>query len=1111
MPPRPAPTQGLLVLGVDAGSTTTKAVLLQDTTRALLASYYTRTRGNPVVAVRECLRGLAAQAGDRPLALTSVTGSARELIGAYFGTEHVYNEISAHAAGAVYHDAEVDTIFEIGGQDSKYIHLRNGVPVDYAMNNACSAGTGSFLEEGAQGDLGVHVSEISEIALAAPAPVHFKATCAAFINSDIRIAKQQGQHRDDIVAGLVYAIATNFLQRVKGSRPVGKKVFLQGGVALNRAVGHAFAQSLGREVVIPPNPELLGALGVGLLALQRCVDPSGPPTTLLTLAAQEMQVLGHFTCRACKLSCSVDRFKVAGRQVPFGGRCSLFENARKRRHHAEAAPDLVEQRAEIIFGGPTAATRGDHASAAPASIGIPRALTTHSLFPLYSTFFSELGWDVVLSGVDPRGDLKSHSGFCLPAQIAHGAMLDLGRRGVGHVFLPHVVRMPQEGPCRDSYLCPITQGGPYYLAKAFPDARCLTPVLDFTHGYEASPVLEAMAVGELGAPRERAARAWAAAVRAQIDAERRLRDLGERALAQALARGMPAILLAGHSYNAFTPEASQSVGKKLSSMGVTVIPADCLVPVADGTTAWHFANQVLNAVRLVRRHANLFLVTVSNFSCTVDAFTQSALASELGPKPYLTLEIDAHSADAGVQTRLEAFLDVVHSYRSGGSRDRQPFTPCRLAAGGRVIRSNGEEVPLADPRVRFYLPNFSELHSEAFALAARWLGLHPGDTIPLGRNQLERGLEHTSGRECLPLPIAIGQLLYIHEHRSPGEILGYGMVQGGAPCVSDAYPGFFERFIAEQRLRDTFLFGTGGNDGLLGFDAATLARHLAPAALIADIMVEIEHVLRVVGTRESLEGLGEAWRRLATSSGSLQEFQAQLPAFVERLAALPRIHEPSSCPRVVVTGDFFTRFSPFFMEGVRDLYAEHGIILKPVDLSDLLFYETYHGVAATAGEWGLKPGTLALARACTRVFQPDGRQYLRGWLGYQAERKTEQRYRGLFQKTGLLVAGENDIAALFDKATEHFSPVFFSEIIPTIGKGLDAEREGFDGIIVIGPFNCLPYRISEAILKPLCIKRGMPILTYESDGYAVSPAALRQVEVHIQQVLEHHAREVTAA
>lgn len=179
-----------MVLGVDAGSTTSKAVLLDPATRELVASHYTRTREDPVAAVQECLRALIGQVGNRPVGLVGTTGSARELVGASLGTERVYNEISAHAAGATHFAADVDTIFEIGGQDAKYIYLRNGVPIGYAMNNACSAGTGSFLEESAQSDLGIGVAEIADMALAATAPVKFKTTCAAFINSDIRIAQQ---------------------------------------------------------------------------------------------------------------------------------------------------------------------------------------------------------------------------------------------------------------------------------------------------------------------------------------------------------------------------------------------------------------------------------------------------------------------------------------------------------------------------------------------------------------------------------------------------------------------------------------------------------------------------------------------------------------------------------------------------------------------------------------------------------------------------------------------------------------------------------------------------------------------------------------------------------
>jgi predicted nucleotide-binding protein (sugar kinase/HSP70/actin superfamily) len=241
------------------------------------------------------------------------------------------------------------------------------------------------------------------------------------------------------------------------------------------------------------------------------------------------------------------------------------------------------------------------------------------------------------------------------------------------------------------------------------------------------------------------------------------------------------------------------------------------------------------------------------------------------------------------------------------------------------------------------------------------------------------------------------------------------------------------------------------------------------------------------------------------SVASLEAFESALPGFVERLAAIPHTRDPATCPRVVVTGDFFTRFSPFFMEGVVELYAERGIILKPVDLSDHLLYVAYNGAAKIADEWGMKPGALALAKALTRAFQPDGKGYLSRWLGFQAGRWYEERYRRQFRRSGLLVAGANDASSLFEGAREHVSPAIVGEVIPTVGKGVEAAKEGFDGIIVIGPFNCLPYRISEAILKPLSIQRGMPILTYESDGYAVSPAMLRQVEVHIQQVLDHRA------
>jgi predicted nucleotide-binding protein (sugar kinase/HSP70/actin superfamily) len=178
---------------------------------------------------------------------------------------------------------------------------------------------------------------------------------------------------------------------------------------------------------------------------------------------------------------------------------------------------------------------------------------------------------------------------------------------------------------------------------------------------------------------------------------------------------------------------------------------------------------------------------------------------------------------------------------------------------------------------------------------------------------------------------------------------------------------------------------------------------------------------------------------------------------------------------VVVTGDFFTRFDPFFMEGVHDLYAAHGIILSPVDLTDLYLYVTYDGMRGTANGWGMKPGGLAFAN-------------LQQWWEYQSEQKAEEQYRRMFEKTGLLISRPNDVAAVFVKSLQHVSPEIFGEITPTVGRSLDAECEGYDGIILIGPFNCLPFRISEAIRKPLSIQQGVPLLTYETDACAVAPA-----------------------
>jgi predicted nucleotide-binding protein (sugar kinase/HSP70/actin superfamily) len=407
--------------------------------------------------------------------------------------------------------------------------------------------------------------------------------------------------------------------------------------------------------------------------------------------------------------------------------------------------------------------------------------------------------------------------------------------------------------------------------------------------------------------------------------------------------------------------------------------------------------------------------------------------------------------------------------------------------------------------VRIHFPTFSHYHSRAVALAAKWVGLNVGPPMALDRRQLEQGLQFTSGRECLPLPICIGQMLQAHKQRAPGEVVGFYMVRGGAPCVVDCYMDYFRRFIRENEVEDLFIFDPQASNNHYGLSIREMAQALTPVLTLADLFVEMEHALHVVGdghgNGDGTERLRACWDQHVGHQPSAKAMKSSLEAMVDQVAAIPHT-DPARCPKVVVTGDFFLRFNPAFMDGVQERYTRQGIILVPVGLNELLLYAAYSGMASAASEWRVPPDSgSAVALACLRFYRPEGRDYLAAWAEYHHLKFYDERYRRLLRRTGLLVGGTPDIARLFHEASEHISTTIGGEAIPTVGKGVAAREEGYDGIVAIGPFNCLPFRISEAILKPYSWKKGMPILTYESDGFSVQPAFLRQVDVHIQQVL----------
>ncbi len=969
------------VLGVDGGSTTTKIALVDAETLEIAAAHYGRTHGDPVVALKRCLSEVLTQLGDvRPrITLCATTGSSRELLGVFLETAGVFNEIIAHAAGTTYFERGVDTIFEIGGQDAKYVLLNNGVAIDYAMNEACSAGTGSFLEESAAGDLDIaRAEEIGPIALAAQAPLKFGEHCSAFINSDIRKAIQQGAERSDIVAGLVFSIVANYLNRVVGNRSIGERIALQGGVAKNPAVPLAFAQLLGKPVAVPPDPELMGCFGVARLALEARSAGliAAGAFDLAALLDKTIDSCGEFTCQACENRCSIRNLSVDGRRYPFGGRCSKFTGARRRRTANEvSADDFVAWRTEELFErqvpDPAALVARDGRV-----VGVPRALSVHSHWPFYATFFHELGVRTVLSErVSPEGVARQESSYCFPIEIAHGAVQDLIDRRVDFLFLPHFRDMPSmEAGKVHACVCPLTQGLPYFSRQAFglDDKRVLKPVVSFKHGWdECRPEFEGLAE-QLGQSRAAGSRAFDAALDRYRTTVAECRRRGQELLAEMRANPERLyVALCGRPYNAFTRDANMGIPRKLVSRGVTVVPFDMIYDARAQifpNMYWHYGQQDMKAVQRVREIENLFLVWISNFSCAPDSFMLHYVRWMMGQKPYLVLEIDSHSADAGIDTRIEAFLDVVDSYRHQEHSHVPALLPRRYEIENKeafadvIDHATGERIDIRDPRVTLVWPSMGDLVAQAVAAASRKQGVHAEHlAVPDARStQLARNV--ASGKECIPALLVLGSMLqYLDRRRErrEDEIVVVYVPSTLGPCRTGQYHVFYDRLLAELGHENVVLF-VGSDDNAYRELGRGFTQDLWRAIVLADAFTDARFGIRLLAedVPAGLEILERCWQGVLEAIGSEEGSLDRALARAQReLTAIPKRRKLADLKRVLVVGEIYVRRDVFSVRELcehliaQDVFPKLANVAEWVHYTDWLVGRQLKSEPAREGAW----------------------------------------------------------------------------------------------------------------------------------------------------------------
>jgi len=540
------------------------------------------------------------------------------------------------------------------------------VVVDFAMNEACAAGTGSFLEEQAE-KLGISIKgEFARLALAAPSPTRLGERCTVFMERDVTGWLHKGEEVPNIVAGLAYSIALNYLNRVVRGRHIGDVIYFQGGTAYNDAVAAAFAGLLGKRITVPPYNGVMGAIGMALIARQ-WQAATGAASRFRGYHLDRLHLASRdFVCRACSNLCDIKEFTIEGQKSYWGDKCSDKFRKPSATGRQPVIDDLFACREKIIEDLAVTAAPGG------LRIGIPRAMSTFDRYVFWQRYFAEIGMEAVLSpATDPRiaaaGVEMAVAQPCYPVQVAHGHVRALADMGVDYILTPNIADAEADASDCPAHYCPWNQTLPYILRVAPGLDQCaaklLVPTLHFQLGPGRVKSGLAACLKPLGVSRRASDRAVDAAYAAQREFQDRLLKVGRRALEVLEQTGQPGLVLAGRGYNIYDRGINCDIPRKLRHRyGANVIPLDFLVTGREPMTGlhenmyWASGRKILQAARVASTRANLHVIYLTNFKCGPDSYIKH-FAREAAGAPLLVLQFDGHGNDAGYMTRCEAYLD----------------------------------------------------------------------------------------------------------------------------------------------------------------------------------------------------------------------------------------------------------------------------------------------------------------------------------------------------------------------------------------------------------------------------------------------------------------------
>lgn len=947
--------RGRCFLGMDVGSTTTKAALISEQGE-LLYSCYGNNGGSPLASAVNMLKDIYAHLPEGvEIAYSAVTGYGEYLVKTALSFDLGEVETIAHYTAADYFLPGVNFILDIGGQDMKCLKIRDGVIENILLNEACSSGCGSFIETFAK-TLGMDVQDFASAGLKSKVPADLGTRCTVFMNSKVKQAQKEGVDIGDISAGLSYSVIKNALYKViklKSPEELGDRVILQGGTFLNDAVVRSFEKITGREVVRPDIAGLMGAFGAALIAQKNW--RGGLSSSLIraeNLAEFSVQTKMS-RCQRCTNSCllTINIFS-DGRRVITGNRCEKGAGQEK----SEQIPNLYEYKFNRLFNyyKPLAKEQAPRGT-----IGIPRVLNMYENYPFWFTFFTVLGFRVVLSPPSTRQiyelgmDTISADTVCYPAKIAHGHVEALVRQGVKHIFYPCIPRERQEIAEADNhYNCPVVIGYAEVLRANIDSLKqngvCFhNPFLPYQHKKRLSQRLYEE-FKDFGLSKAEVTKAVEKAWQEDLKVKQEIQQKGEEVVRYLQETGRRGIVLSGRPYH-LDPEVNHGIPNLITSLGLAVLTEDSIAHLGKVQRPlrvldqWMYHSRLYEAADFVAGQDNLELVQLNSFGCGPDSIAAEQAQEILNQagKIYTLIKIDEVSNLGAIKIRLRSLQAAMEVRRQKRLSSGSVILPLQRSAPRPVFtkKMRLEHTILA--------PQMAPIHFELVQEVGRSEGYRLEVLPKVEREDIEEGLKYVNNDSCYPSIIIIGQLLRaLKSGRYDLNNTSLIISQTGGPCRASNYLALLKKALELNDLRHIPIISlnVAGLEKNPGFKLTLpLVRKAIMAMVYGDLLMKVLYRVRPyeikAGTAEKTlrKWLDKTKENLWNQDR--EEFRANLKGIVQDFEQIDIRNERR--PRVGLVGEILVKYHPAANNEMADFVEKAGAEMVVPGLTEFFLYCGY--------------------------------------------------------------------------------------------------------------------------------------------------------------------------